>query len=85
MVGPTMYCLRLLGLKPGDSLQQLLMVPDGQKKKRAQMEGANQGCIRREGASEAAPEAVRRAVGGGCQSGWGRLLSVAGLAQGLLG
>ena len=35
-----------------------------------------QGCIRREGTSEAAPEAVRRAVGGGCRSGWGRLLSV---------
>ena len=28
------------------------------------------------GASEGAPEAVRQAVGGGCQSGWGRLLSV---------
>ena len=36
-----------------------------------------QRCIRREGAAEAAPEAVRQAVGGGCQSGWGRLLSVA--------
>ena len=35
-----------------------------------------QGCVRREGPSEAAPEAVRQAVGGGCQSGWGRLLSV---------
>ena len=35
-----------------------------------------QGCIRREGTSEAAPEAVRQAVGGGCQSGWGRLLLV---------
>ena len=35
-----------------------------------------QGCIRREGTSEAAPEAVRQAVGGGCRSGWGRLLSV---------
>ena len=35
-----------------------------------------QGCIRREGTSEAAPEAVRRAVGDGCQSGWGRALSV---------
>ena len=34
------------------------------------------GCIRREGASEAAPAAVRQAVGGGCQSGWERLLSV---------
>ena len=34
-----------------------------------------QGCLRREGTSEAAPEAVRQAVGGGCQSGWGRLLS----------
>ena len=35
-----------------------------------------QGCIRREGTSEAAPEAVSWAVGGGRQSGWGRLLSV---------
>ena len=26
--------------------------------------------------SEAVPEGVRQAVGGGCQSGWGRLLSV---------
>ena len=34
-----------------------------------------QGCIRSERASEAAP-AVGQAVGGGCQSGWGRLLSV---------
>ena len=39
-------------------------------------EGAGQGCIRREGTSEAAPAAVRKAVGGGCRSGWGRLLSV---------
>ena len=31
-----------------------------------------QGCIRRGGPSEA----VRQVVGGGCQSGWGRLLSV---------
>ena len=29
-----------------------------------------------EGTPEAAPEAVRQAVGGGCQSRWGRLLSV---------
>ena len=34
--------------------------------------GGGQGCIRREGASEA----IRQAVRGGCQSGWGRLLSV---------
>ena len=27
------------------------------------------------GPSEAAPEAVGQAVGGGCRSGWGRLLS----------
>ena len=38
--------------------------------------GSAQGCIRREGASEAAPAAVRQAAGGGCRSGWGRLLSV---------
>ena len=33
-----------------------------------------QGCIRREGTSEAAQEAARQAVERGCQSGWGRLL-----------
>ena len=38
--------------------------------------GPQEGCMRREGTSEAAPEAVRQAVGGGCRSGWGRLLSV---------
>ena len=36
----------------------------------------NQGCLRREGTSEAASEAVGQAVGGGCRSVWGRLLSV---------
>ena len=39
------------------------------------------GCIGREGTSEAAPEAVRLAVGGGCQSGGGRLLSVANAVE----
>ena len=34
------------------------------------------GCIRRQGTSESAPEAVGQAVGGGCHSGWGRILSV---------
>ena len=38
--------------------------------------GSQHRCNRREGASEAAPGAVGQAVGGGCQSGWGRLLSV---------
>ena len=38
--------------------------------------GLRQGCMGRERASEVVPEAVRQAVGGGCQSGWGRLLSV---------
>ena len=41
-----------------------------------------QGCIRREGTSKAAPAAVRQAVGGGCQSGWGRLLSVTNAMSG---
>ena len=36
----------------------------------------DQGCIGREGASEGVPEAVGQAVGGGRQSGWGRLPSV---------
>ena len=40
-----------------------------------------QGCIRRDRTSEAAPEAVRQAVGGGCQSRCGRLLSVANAAE----
>ena len=35
-----------------------------------------QGCVRREGTSEADPAAVRQAVGGGCPSDCGRLLSV---------
>ena len=35
-------------------------------------EARGQGCIRREGTSEAAPEAVRQADGAGCQSDWGR-------------
>ena len=33
--------------------------------------GEGQGCAGREGTSEAAPGAVRQAVGGGCRSGWG--------------
>ena len=40
------------------------------------MGGRVEGCLRRDGASEAAPDAVRQAVGGVFQSGWGRLLSV---------
>ena len=40
-----------------------------------------QGCIRREGTSEAALEAVRQAVGGGCQGSWGRLLSVTNVIE----
>ena len=32
--------------------------------------------MHQKGTSEVAPEAVGQAVGGGCQSGWGRLLSV---------
>ena len=42
----------------------------------SQLFGVAQGCIGRKGASEAGREAVRQAVGGGCRSGWGRLLSV---------
>ena len=38
--------------------------------------GGGQGCIRRGRISKAAEEAGRQAVGGSCQSGWGRLLSV---------
>ena len=43
--------------------------PDG-------MSHRGHGCIRREGASEVALEAVRPVVGGRCQCGGGRLLSV---------
>ena len=38
--------------------------------------GITQGCMRREGTPEPAPAAVGQAVGGGCRSGWERLLSV---------
>ena len=34
--------------------------------------GGGQGCSRRDRTSGVAPGAVRQAVGGGCQSGWGR-------------
>ena len=33
--------------------------------------GGGAECMRMEGTSEAAPETVRQALGGGCQSGWG--------------
>ena len=36
--------------------------------------GGSQGCSRKGKASEAAPEAVESAVGGGCQSGWGAVI-----------
>ena len=40
-----------------------------------------QGCIGRERTSEVVPEFVRSAVGGGCQGGWGRLLSVTNVIE----
>ena len=43
--------------------------------------GGGQGCIGREGTSDGALEAVRQAVEGGCQSDWGRLLSVANAGE----
>ena len=51
----------------------------------SESESWDQGCIGREGTSEAAPEAVRQAVGGGCQSGGERLLSVANAMKLALG
>ena len=42
----------------------------------APLQPSTQGRIRREGTSEAAPDVIRQAVGGGCQSSWGRLLLV---------
>ena len=44
-----------------------------------------QGCIRRKGASEAAPEAVSQAVAGGCQSGYCQLQMPLKLALGVRG
>ena len=44
-------------------------------------EGKGWGCSRRGGTSEAAPDTVRQAVGGGCQSGWGRLRSVTNVIE----
>ena len=48
---------------------------------RRRLRRERQGCIRRGGTSEPAPEAVRQAVGGGCRSGWGRLLSVSNAVE----
>ena len=39
------------------------------------------GALEGKGPQRRAPEAVRQAVGGGCQSGWGRLLSVTNAIQ----
>ena len=55
-------------LDPRTFLQLPVCSPPPNPTRRAALEG--------KGTSEAAPEAVRQAVGGGCQSGWGRLLSV---------
>ena len=44
-------------------------------------ERLDQGCIGREGTSQAAPGAVRQAAGGACQIGWGRLLSVTNASE----
>ena len=38
--------------------------------------GHGRDALEGKGPREAAPASVRQAVGGGCQSGWGRLLSV---------
>ena len=43
--------------------------------------GSDPAIPRREGTSETATEAVGWAVGGGCESGWGRLLSVANAVE----
>ena len=50
-------------------------VPDANLRRCCPLPQAQQR-IRREGISEAALAATRQAVGGGCQSGWGQLLSV---------
>ena len=50
--------------------------PAAQRRGAARGQRGAPGMHERGGASEAAPAVVRQAVGGGCQSGWGRLLSV---------
>ena len=60
-------------VKVTEQMQQVPVLP--RSKGGGRGHGGVWGCIRREGASEGGPEAVRQAVGGGCQSGWGRLLS----------
>ena len=58
----------------GDQLGHPPTVPTEEKNEGRIPQEPPQRCTRRDGASEAAPEAVRQAVGGGCQSGWRRLL-----------
>ena len=43
--------------------------------------GGRRDALDRKGPQRAAPEAVREAVGGGCRSGWGRLLSVTNASE----
>ena len=77
---PGRHCIRSLSGRPGSSRPG--GVPFcGSLRSRAgsatmRRTVRHQKCIGRKGASEAAPEAVGQAVGGGFQSGWGRLLSV---------
>ena len=65
---PTQHAKGRTGDRPGPR--------KGATTRRNVTQGGGGGCIQKEGTSETAPEAVRQAVGGGCQSGWGRLLSV---------
>ena len=60
-------CAKAVCTRCAGALLWFMWIPQG---------GGGGGCIRWEGASQPAPEAVQKGAGGGCQSGWGRLLSV---------
>ena len=68
----SLYAASVVGLSRGKRTGAAGGRGRGEREQRC----CGQGCVRKAGASGAAPEAVRQAVGGGCQSGCGRLLSV---------
>ena len=61
------------GTDPTASHRRHCLGPNGVTGPRDALEG--------KGTSEVAPEVVRQAVGGGCRSGWGRLVSVTNVTE----
>ena len=77
-MGGSSVCCQTLSIDEKDSKKDCRLLSCYTDPKSVQnLHNAEAPDVSRRPASQAAPEAVRQAVGGGCRSGWGRLLSVA--------